>query len=119
MAKFYGRIGFVRTVETEPGVYEERAEERFYYGNLVSFNFRSQSGEYLNDNVNISNRISILADSFANENCQAIRYVDFMGAKWKVTNIEIQYPCLILSVGGEYNGQQASTAECPGRYPGI
>jgi hypothetical protein len=36
-----------------------------------------------------------------------MRYVEFMGTKWKITNIEVQYPRLTLSIGGEYNGQQA------------
>lgn len=30
MAKFYGAIGFADTVETEPGIYEERITERSY-----------------------------------------------------------------------------------------
>jgi hypothetical protein len=30
-------------------------------------------------------------------------YVEFMGTKWKITNVEVQYPRLILSVGGVYN----------------
>jgi hypothetical protein len=33
-------------------------------------------------------------------------YVEFMGAKWKISNVEVQYPRLILTIGEVYNGEQ-------------
>ena len=59
----------------------------------------------INDNLNISNEFSIIADPFAYENFQNMRYIVFMGAKWKITSVEVQYPRLILTVGGVYNEQ--------------
>lgn len=106
MAKFYGTIGYAVTEETKPGVWEEKITERMYYGDLSRNTRRLQSTERLNDNINIANEISIVADPFANENFHSMRYVEFMGAKWKVTSVEVQYPRLILSVGGVYNGEQ-------------
>lgn len=106
MAKFYGAIGYAVTEETKPGVWEEKITERMYYGDLSCNTRRLQSTERLNDNINIANEISIVADPFANENFHSMRYVEFMGAKWKITNVEVQYPRLILSVGGVYNGEQ-------------
>lgn len=106
MAKFYGAIGYAVTEETKPGVWEEKITERIYYGDLFRNTRRLQSTERLNDNINIANEISIVADPFANENFHSMRYVEFMGAKWKITNVEVQYPRLILSVGGVYNGEQ-------------
>lgn len=106
MAKFYGAVGYAVTEETKPGVWEEKITERMYYGDLSSNTRRLQSTERLNDNINIANEISIVADPFANENFHSMRYVEFMGAKWKITNVEVQYPRLILSVGGVYNGEQ-------------
>lgn len=106
MAKFYGPIGYAVTEETKPGVWEEKITERMYYGDLSRNTRRLQSTEQLNDNINIANEISIVADPFANENFHSMRYVEFMGAKWKITNVEVQYPRLILSVGGVYNGEQ-------------
>lgn len=105
MAKFYGVIGYSETVETEPGVWEDRITERSYQGDLIRNTRRLQSSGGINDDVNISNEISILADPFAYKNFHAMRYVEFMGAKWKVANVEVQYPRLILSLGGVYNGQ--------------
>lgn len=104
MAKFYGNIGYIEPVETEPGVWEEQVVERPYYGDLVRpMNSRFQSSGGVNDNINISNNISVIADPYANEKFQYMRYVTFQGAKWKITNAEVQYPRIILTVGGVYN----------------
>lgn len=105
--KFYGPIGYAETVETRPGVWEEQITERMYYGNLTRNTRQLQSSETLNDNINIANEISIVADPFAYENFHAIRYVSFMGAKWKVSKVEVQYPRLILTAGGVYNGESS------------
>lgn len=105
MAKFYGTVGFVKTVESAPGVWTEQIVERKYYGNVISRN-RSLQSNGVNDNINISDEISIVADPFANENYFAIRFVEYMGAKWKVQSISVQFPHLNLSLGGLYNEQK-------------
>lgn len=105
MAKFYGKIGYAETVETVPGAWSESITERDYFGELIRNTRRLQTGDKLNDDINVANEISIIADPFATENFHAMRYVEFMGAKWKITNVEVQYPRLILTVGGVYNGE--------------
>lgn len=105
MAKFYGKIGYSTTVEAVPGVWEEQIVEHQYYGELVRNMRKLQGSEYLNDNINIANEVSILADPFAYENFHSMKYIEFMGTKWKITSVEVQYPRLILSIGGEYNGE--------------
>ena len=105
MAKFYGVIGFVETVETSPGIWEESATERNYSGDVIKDSKRWQAGENLNDNLTINNKISIIADPFAYENFPMIRYVKWMGVSWKITNIDVERPRLILSIGGVYNGK--------------
>lgn len=104
MAKFFGTIGFVKTVESAPGVWEEQVVERNYYGNVVSRQ-RSLATSGINDNINISDEISIVADPFAKENYFAIRFVEYMGTKWRVASISVQYPRINLSLGGLYNEQ--------------
>lgn len=106
MAKFYGVIGYAVTEETKPGVWMEKITERMYYGDLTRNTRKLQSTDQLNDNINVANEISIIADPFANENFHSMKYVEFMGAKWKITSIEVQHPRLILTVGGVYNGKQ-------------
>lgn len=105
MAKFYGKIGYSTTVEVVPGVWEEQISEHQYYGELVRNMRKLQGSEYLNDNINIANEVSILADPFAYENFHSMKYIEFMGTKWKIASVEVQYPRLILSIGGEYNGE--------------
>lgn len=105
MAKFYGAIGYGKSDETAPGVWEDVIAERFYFGELTRNTRRLQTSEHLNDDIDISNEISIVADPFAYENFHAMRYVSFMGSKWKITSVEVQYPRLILTVGGVYNEQ--------------
>lgn len=104
MAKFYGDIGYAITKESSPGVWSEDITEKKYSGDVIRNSKRWQSGENLNDNLVVHNEISIIADPFAYENLQNIRYVKWMGACWKVTKIDINRPRLILSVGGIYNG---------------
>ena len=105
MAKFYGKIGYANTVETKPGVYEEQIVERSYYGDLIHNTSRLQSADQVNDIINISNEISIVADPYATNNFHTMRYAVFMGTKWKISNVEVSYPRLILTLGGVYNGQ--------------
>lgn len=104
MGKFYGKIGYAVTSETKPGVWEEGITERNYSGDVIRNTRRWQSGPNLNDDLIINNTISILADPFADLNFHTMRYIEWMSAKWKITNVEVQRPRLILTVGGVYNG---------------
>ena len=106
MAKWFGAIGFAETGETTPGVWEEQITKRNYYGELTRNTRRLQSTEYLNDDITISNEISIVADPYAMSHFHSIRYAEFEGAAWKVSNVEVQYPRLVLTLGGLYTDGQ-------------
>jgi hypothetical protein len=104
MAKYYGSIGFAKQEEIRPGVWKEINTERSYYGEEVR-NFRKlQPSGNVNDNINISVTLSIVSDPYANEHMYDMRYATYQGAKWKITDVEPQYPRLILTLGGLYNG---------------
>lgn len=105
MAKFYGIIGYAETVETEPGIWEEQIVERPYYGDVIRNIRNLQNSGGVNDDINITNEISIVADPYANQNFHTMRYVEFMGTKWKISRVDVQYPRLNLSIGGVYNGE--------------
>ncbi len=105
MAKFYGPIGFAENVKTAPGVWESSIVERKYYGDLLNNVRMLQNSGQINDDINIANKISILADPYAKQNFHAIQYIEFMGTKWKVSNVSVEYPRLILTIGGVYNGK--------------
>lgn len=102
MAKWYGEIGFAETVETRPGVWVEQITKRNYYGDQTRLTRRLESSGGVNDNINVSNILSIVSDPYANEHFHSMRYVKFAGTAWKVTNVEVQYPRLLLTLGGVY-----------------
>lgn len=105
MNKFFETIGYSVSEETAPGVWKDHIVEHNHYGDVIRGKVQHETGTSLNDNLNISNEFSIIADPFAYENFQNMRYIVFMGAKWKITSVEVQYPRLILTVGGIYNEQ--------------
>lgn len=108
MAKWCGMIGYSELVETSPGVWSDQIIERKHVGDVLrNSSRRSNNSASTNDDLNVNNQISIIADPFARLNLHKMRYIEFMGTKWKITNIDVQYPRLILTVGGVYNGQQA------------
>lgn len=106
MAKFYGNIGFASFEETKPGVIVESIKEKDYYGDILQNKRMLQGSSDANDDINVSNEISIIADAYANENFFQMRYVVYMGAKWKVTSVKVEFPRLILTLGGIYNGSK-------------
>lgn len=103
MSKWFGVVGFAETVETAPGVLEEQIIKRNYYGELRRNTRRLQSAQQLNDNIAINNELSIISDPYAYEHFHSIRYAEFMGTPWKVTNIEEAFPRLVLTLGGLWN----------------
>lgn len=108
--KFSGKVGYCWSEEgtgEREGIWEDKAAEYQYYGDVLSNNRRVEAGQGPNDDVNITNRISIVADAFAWNHIFAMKYIDWMGQKWKVENVEIARPRLILQIGGLWNGTKA------------
>lgn len=104
MPKFFGKIGLVRQVETSPGIWEDKIIEKECYGDLVRDNRRLQNHSQLNDDISISNSFSVVADKEAYTYFHSIRYVEYMGTKWKVESVDASNPPrLTLDVGGLYN----------------
>lgn len=104
MAKYFGKIGFSVMTEPKPGIFKETIKEREYYGDVVRVQRRLQSADKINDDIVLTHDVSIIADPFAYNNFTSIRYLTYLGQKWKVSNVEVLYPRLSLSLGGLYNG---------------
>lgn len=104
MAKWYGKVGYITTVETEPGLWEPQPVERSYYGDLIRNTSKWVSSNSVNDNLSTNNQISILADPYAIQKFHEIKYVEFMDTFWEVSSADIQYPRIILTLGEVYNG---------------
>jgi hypothetical protein len=110
MAKFFGVVGYAKTVVVRPGVTKLRVAEKPYYGDVYKNTGMYQSSGNVHDDLNVSNTISIVADPFAYQNFHLMRYVEYMGAKWKIKNVEVQYPRLILTIGGVWNDSDGETS---------
>ena len=105
MSKCSGKIGYVRTEETQPGVWEEIPEEKPYTGDVIRDNRRFNNSQSTpNDNLVISNNISIVSNKFMLDNLAFIKYITFMNSKWKISSVEVNYPRILITLGGLYNG---------------
>ncbi len=105
--KFYGKIGYGFTGETAPGVWRETDIEKDVVGDWLKSSRQLGDSSKVNSDITFSNIVSIVADPYAREHFQFIKYVidGRSGCKWKVTNVEVQFPRLLLTLGGVYNAQ--------------
>lgn len=110
MAKYYGVIGYGETSEVSPGIWADTIVERKYYGEVIKNIRRLGGGDKVNPNITVSNQISVVADAYANTHFSAIRYISWMGNLWTVSEVEVERPRLILTLGGVYDGP---TPEAP------
>ena len=101
--KFHGNVGFFVSVDIGHHVYKQQFVEKPYYGDVLRDTKRYEPGQKINDDLTINNQISIVADQFAYDNFGCMRYVIWRGQKWKITEAGIDYPRIILSIGGLYN----------------
>lgn len=105
MAKFAGEIGFAHTVEVRPGIHQEVITVFPYYGDVMRKGMSIRETEHVNDEIHISNMISIVADEYLRENFSQIRFVKWDGGYWKISSVEVNRPRLILYFGGRYHGK--------------
>lgn len=107
MAKFYGAVGYSKTVEVKKGVWKQQVDKKTCYGDITRNTRRNETvNGQTNDNLRLDNQISIVADDYATQNYSSLLYVVIGGAKWKITSVELQYPRLILTIGGVYNAEE-------------
>lgn len=105
MAKWFGKVGYSDTVENVPGVYAPKDTVHEYYGDVTRYSTRwNGNSESTNDDLTVNVQISIVADPFAIDNFYSMKWIEYMGAKWKITSVEPQFPRLLLTLGGVYNG---------------
>lgn len=110
MARWAGEIGYVETVETSPGVWEEQIVPKDdYTGDMNSLSRSLRNGQKINDDVEIGMELEIVADPYALSHFSNMRYVTYMGVKWKVRTVTVRYPRLVLSLGEEYHDGEDET----------
>jgi hypothetical protein len=109
--RFHGAVGYATDEETSPGVWTETITEKEYYGDIIRHTRRLEASSpvlpTLNANLKFDNLFSILADAFAYENFEKMRYVNWNGSNWTVTAVEVRRPRLILTMGDLWNGNTA------------
>lgn len=104
MARWFGKVGYSNEVEEEPGKWIDNEIVREYYGDVIKNSYRRfQGSDTINDDLTLNSQISIVADSFANNAFYAMKWIEFMGVKWKIINVEPQLPRLLLTLGGVWN----------------
>ena len=108
--RFHGRVGYVDTVETQPGFWEDQLTFRTYYGFVIQNRKRDVIGSKVNADIQVTNQISIVADAYARDHIFKLRCVEWQGALWSVSDVEVQPPRLVLSIGGLYNEDMESTS---------
>ena len=105
MAKWSGLIGFSQdSEESSPSVYIESIKEVKYTGEIIKNTRKNASTDKVNTDISVSNIISIVADPYAMNHFFSIKYATFYGTKWTVTDVQVNYPRLLLTLGGIYNG---------------
>lgn len=102
MAKYYGIIGFAIQEETSPGIWTDVITKRSYKGEVIRNSRRYDSADNINDNFVITNTFSIVSDAFLYSHIPALRYLEYLGTKFKITSVDIDRPRVTISVGGVY-----------------
>lgn len=110
--KFSGKIGFwIEDVEMKPGVFKPQIIEKNYTGDVLRNIRRFQSAEnQQNENLVVSNKLSIISDLYLQQNWVSIKYVSWNDVNWLVSSVDIgSFPRIILELGGVYNGKTPSS----------
>lgn len=115
MTKFYGVIGYGegKQVETSPGVWEVVPIEYSYRGDVIRPGRKLESGDQVNNDISVTNSISIVADAYAREHFMSMSYVMWLGVRWKIDTVSVEPPRLILKLGGVYNGHTPTAPDTP------
>lgn len=109
MARFFDKVGYGVPSQPVDGVWSDNITERAYYGEILDTTRFNQESDKVNDDIRLTQRISILADAFALENFSNIKYVLWMGTAWTVTSVGVERPRLILTLGGVWHGQRPTS----------
>lgn len=108
MARYAGMIGFAISTETRPGHYDDVITEKPYFGDVIQGAAQDNVTDQINDELVADASIEVPMDSYVSVNIYAIRYVEYAGTKWKVTNRNPRGARVLLRLGGVYNGPTPS-----------
>lgn len=105
MAKMCADVGYGVPTQTSPGIWDDKLTVMPVVADVTRLNSRwSSNSNSSNDDLSLNVQCSFIADAFAYQHFTEIKYIEYLGIKWKVTGVEVQHPRLILTIGGVYNG---------------
>lgn len=102
--RYSGYIGFAESYEKDDGIWGERIVEYPYYGDVTRKRRSDSENGKVIDDLTMDNQFSVIADSYLYSSAGRMRYITYMGEKWKITRVEYQRPRVTITVGGVYNG---------------
>ena len=109
--RFSGTVGFATSTETSPGVWTDTIVEYPYFGDVTRSTRHLEKATMVPPEttvgITLGNSFSIVADAQAFENYTHMRYVKWQGGYWEITDVEVQRPRLLLTIGGVWNGVKA------------
>ena len=106
--KWHGKIGFETQVEVTSSdprkatAWKPEIVEHHYYGDVLRVVKRENNGDKVNNDVSINNQFSVISDPFARENYYNMKWIEWNGKKWRITEITVEPPRLTINIGGEY-----------------
>lgn len=104
MTRFFGKVGFAAGTTRSGGVSEDVIVEREYYGEEKRSSRYFRQGESVLGEITQQTRIEIMADAYALENYEDIKYLVKAGTTWVVDSVQPERPRLTLVLGSKYNG---------------
>lgn len=102
--RFAGKIGFGTSVEVSPGVWDDDIIERDYLGDVLQSTERLESGNSINPKFHTTTSVSVLSDGVLKERYSDVRYIIYLGVRWKVSSIIHKWPRIEMFIGEEYHG---------------
>jgi hypothetical protein len=106
VTRFAGVVGYGESQEVPPesGDWKDVITERQYFGRVITNSRRIQAEGQVNFDLSLQNSIEIVADAYARDNMEKLRYVMWRGNRWTVDEITDQHPRLRLRMGELYTG---------------
>jgi hypothetical protein len=104
--RFSGSLGYGETVENPvgSGIWEDQIVEVPCKGDVQRDSKRAGGDDVVNSDIVLVMSFSIIADDRALRDYTTIKYVEWEGARWTPSSIEVRRPRLLIYAGGVYNG---------------
>lgn len=104
MTKYAGLVGYVVQEQTAPSVWTPVETPKRMKGDIIRQSASTQNDDKVNSDITLNHRVSLIGDAYAFSSYFNIRWIEIDGHKWEVTNVEVQRPRIIVSLGGPWNG---------------